>query len=280
MYASLMASGRRLTDEQRQEDYFRTLAARADEQDGVFVDDLNPTNDPSPSSDPRDLRVRAFVHASGVLWLTYATVRGREDGSAVVSALSIEAVQPEDAAVTVRMLVRFPVELLARLALERAHEEAQLDGWSEAYGLPAVPPLEAVARIEREAERLGVRWTPPRGKRPTPKVFYDAVALDAAEEHRLGRPVIDGLVARRGRGQSTIKRWIKGARGVGSLEQHGWKLGPTHPARAESEDKATEAKQEDMSPSVRAQAAYRRVAKLRAQVEVAESRAAEPAAPK
>lgn len=228
---------RRLTDEQKQELYLETQAERAREHGGVWIDDLNPRQRGDPElKDPRDLRVRAFVYAAGTLWLTYATVRPRDDGTTAVSAISIEAALPRDAVVTVRLLQRFPVGLLARRALEQAERENELDVWAAAYGRPAVPPAEAAARVVEEAERLGVRWAPPRGNRGTPRAFYDALALEVVALGREGATVVPEMVNRRGRDASTIKRWIRDARDVGALAPRGWKLGPAHPATTTSKE--------------------------------------------
>jgi hypothetical protein len=243
-----MARRRPLTDEESQAIYLAGRASLAFEEGGVVIDDVDPAKDPyargdqqlRPRDPKRERRVRAFVtvprlplDAGGVLWLAYATVGPNADGKTVVSALSLEALLPRDAAVTVRVLQRFPVELLARKTLEAAEEKRQFDEWSQAYGLPSQLPAEEAARITRAAKKLGVEWAPPRGNRKTPRAFYDALAVEACQIAREERAVVPELMKRRKRPQSTIKRWLADARDVGALERGAWRLGPEYPAGRE-----------------------------------------------
>ena len=207
----------------------------------MLIDDLNPLEDPHPSGNADDLRVRAWVTMGGFLWGVYATVRARgTDGKVIVAALSIEPVWPAEnlrnATVTARLLQGFPVELLARETLKSAAEEETAKQWAVAYAVPITLSRDEKNRIVDQAEKLGVRWSPPRGNRGTPRAFYDALAIEAIEIAGEGLAVAPELAKRHHKDKSTAKRWIRDAKRLGALDPRPatWRLGPDHPARKEN----------------------------------------------
>lgn len=175
-----------------------------------------------------------LLHESAVWLVKGHLVRRSFDGVIVLSGLTIDAVRPQDAALTTRLLKTLPLRLLRQRVMEKLRDEIELNAWAEALGVGLSPPDES-ANLERAAGALG-SLAPPRGRAGTSVEFYDELALEAVSLAVDGRPVLRGLVESRDRPERTVKGWIRTARDLERLDPRPrvWLLGPEHPARKES----------------------------------------------
>ena len=193
-------------------------------EDGIEIDDVGMSD-----------RAHGAVDFRGhmLIGITLCLVVGRlvrreADGVIVLSGLGLYALRPADTALTGRVLQQIPRERLLRHVQRKLHEGVELDAFAEALGIPELPTFVGERERREHGAHVLAPAAPPRGRRGTPLVFYDNLALEAVSIATSGRPVQAELAARRGRPLQTIKRWIKGARENGALDpgRAVWKLGP------------------------------------------------------
>src|SRR6266851_5418409 len=141
-------------------------------------------------SEPPVIEFDGYLYLGDVIWGIGGQVSSRQaDGILVISMLRLHALQPADAAITARLIGKLPASLIVRAVVAKLDDENELDSWADALGVPAAPSSRVRARKRRAARSLR-DGAPPRGRRGTPREFYDTLADEAVGLAAQGLPVI------------------------------------------------------------------------------------------